>query len=260
MENINSFGFESTNDLKSVNSSYKETPQKKTKMHFQLESSLDLVNFPLRNLLKVQNLSLSGAYYKKIVKELVEPLETKKILQIDPTKRWIKPDISTILFKVQATTSFGDCLLITGSAPQIGCWSVHHKMVFSEGMWIKEIIDLRKNSNDSLKPKTDSSTEYFGRGSVESLSQIGIKNNSDFEDLNFEFKFIISQNGNYAWESISNRKFSFKDNIDILENLINSPDSEWKNGLGLLSYYQESMTFIYNQKTKSLVIQCYFNK
>ena len=54
-------------------------------------------------------------------------------------------------------------------------------MVFSEGMWIKEIIDLRKNSNDSLKPKTDSSTEYFGRGSVESLSQIGIKNNSTLQ-------------------------------------------------------------------------------
>lgn len=231
----------------------------KKKINIRLENIRDLMRLPLKCLLDHNmDLNMEGELFNRVIRDIVEPLEAKKIFKIDPTSKWIIPTISSITFKVRAYTQFGDFVMITGSSRHIGNWEIHHKLNFSEGMWMKELVDQR-NSADSIKNLPDLSMEYFGTGSAESFPQLNLNTQSDFEDLNFEFKFIMSQNGNLIWESISNRRFSAKENLVLIEKAINiSDDSKLNNEF--ISYSQDSIDYVYNMCTKSLTIHCFFNK
>lgn len=253
MEHVNSF--ESLSDLRSNNTDPKESHKAK-KISIQLESSLDLFKIPIMKLLNVdQKFCYNGAYYKRIIRELIEPPETRNISSIDPVKAIVKPNITSIIFKVEALTNFGDSVLITGSTSFLGNWAVHQKMDFGEGHWNKHLIE-KDMLTDSLtdKDKIELSAEYFG--TLYTGSDNGIK--SPLEDLELEFKFILNQNGNLIWESIENRKLRMKEAIYILENLINTQTSNCEKNL--VSFNQGSMNLCYDPKKRSLIILSYFNK
>lgn len=230
-----------------------------SKQHI-LHKSTDLYKMSISDLLKMKNNSFSGVYYKKLLKEVIYPLEKKQIKSIPLTKKIKTPEIVSINFKIPYNTNFGESLLLTGSIKQLGMWGNHIQMTYIDGFWVKEIKENAEILVTSEQKKDERNTpeyEYsqMSYSTLENTYNIKKRKTSDFDDLKFEFKFILNQHGNFIWESIPNRTFDISENLDIIENLLNTEDDQPEE----LKYFVKNMTCFFNTKTKNLTLSCVWN-
>lgn len=196
----------------------------------QINSIEDLMKIPYSKLAKTNLQFYQGEYYEKILKELIYPLEKKKIKEINPTQPWIKPSIKNIIFKINFDTVFGQSLKITGSSSYLGNWSEHKNLTFDNGAWIFK-VQLNEDMNS---------------------------------DLSFEYKYILNSHGSDIWESIHNRTFNLQKNLDIIENLINSSlttssTSSSKSNEESCKYFLETTTCVFKASINTLIITSVWN-
>ncbi len=186
------------------------------------------MKIPYSKLIKTNLQFYQGKYFDNILKDIIYPLEKKKVKEINPTQTWIKPILKNIIFKVSFDTVFGQSLKITGSSAYLGNWIEHKNLIFDNGAWIFKIT-----LNEESK-----------------------------EDISFEYKYILNSHGSDIWESNQNRTFNLKKNLDLIESLINSPTSSEtvsKDNVDQCKYFIDTTTCIFTASTNTLTISCMWN-
>ena len=130
--------------------------------------------------------------------------------------------ISNIIFQMRYNTKIGEELFVLGSTLDLGKWNQNRA------------LKLGWNENNVWK------------------AVIPAKDGEDFE-----FKFILNCNGNLVWESGNNRRFIYKQIMQLIEQCMNSENI--KDGIVRLNNIN-CQSYTFNIKTKELIIISDWNK